>query len=820
LSPTRKGTATKRRKKSPAPLADSSAISDAAARSGPERLRRALLGLITALVVAGPLVAGDDAGLLLPWTAPAGLFLTLFWLVALAGWSVWHAWDRRAYWQLGAVELGLLAFVGLVVVSAGVAAGYQRPAWLLAWQWGALFAAFWLVRQLAPTLEDNQLLLAAVVATGVSLAAQAVYQQAAGRAGVPADLEKVREAWSRLYVTPLPEDPRLLIRLDALRDGRAAATFGRPEAFAAYLALVLPAALGYAVLRWRAERGTWRSALTVGAAVLLAVALWLTQSWGSLLACLAVGAAVAGVWYGRAEPPERYGRGLVLLVAVVGLALALWRGWPAVREQGASWAPTWSLIQDRPWFGVGPGNFDRHFPRYLSSAAQEYVTLPANFALEVGATAGLLALLALLAAWAGFFRRTLAFVTAPRRASTDDGQRTTDDGPDVRWEFYLGGVAGLLLGFLLRVTYLPADEIFPEAWLTCGRSLVWFAAFALLSGVAWTRASFVLATAAGVAAALLHYVTAPGSSLPTAAQPLWVVAALSLNALAPPAAGWQVRNGLTAALPVPLTAALALVFGTLVLTPAVQAAREVGKARRHYGDYLSWQDQLRRERVWPYVLSWFAWSPGAAFPADLPASALVTGRLANQREGRALLETQVKWQRLVIDPLAAAARRDPSNAAHHAELAYWHGKQWEFQPQFHDPEPAVAAARRARQLDPRGADGYAADYRLRARFAQQTRDWQQARTEFRRAADMLRQLIERDPTNIRLHYRLAEIYFMAGNTASGQKAAAEAQRLEASGQKAAAEAQRLDQQARHPERKLTDPQREQIRAWLRRPSPG
>src|SRR5436309_1972532 len=76
------------------------------ASPGPEGLRRALLGLITALIVARPLVPGEDPGLLAPLTSTTNLVLTLLWLVAVLGWAAWRAWSADGSWNASVVELG------------------------------------------------------------------------------------------------------------------------------------------------------------------------------------------------------------------------------------------------------------------------------------------------------------------------------------------------------------------------------------------------------------------------------------------------------------------------------------------------------------------------------------------------------------------------------------------------------------------------------------------------------------------------------------------------------------------------------------------
>src|SRR5207302_8283040 len=139
----------------------------------------------------------------------------------------------------------------------------------------------------------------------------------------------------------------------------------------------------------------------------------------------------------------------------------------------------------------------RHYPQYMAPTAPAVVSQPGNFALEVWATLGLPALVALGVALVSFFRRTLSFAPGPSQG-TEDGEETT------RWEFYEGGMIGLLVGFVFRALPLSGETITAEALAAAARAVVWFATFALLHGIRWTGATRVLACAAGVAALLLH----------------------------------------------------------------------------------------------------------------------------------------------------------------------------------------------------------------------------------------------------------------------------------------------------------------------------
>ncbi len=60
------------------------------------------------------------------------------------------------------------------------------------------------------------------------------------------------------------------------------------------------------------------------------------------------------------------------------------------------------MIADRPWLGIGPGNFGDYYTQYRLPAAWEEIRDSHNFAFEIAATAGLPALGLFLAAIIGF----------------------------------------------------------------------------------------------------------------------------------------------------------------------------------------------------------------------------------------------------------------------------------------------------------------------------------------------------------------------------------------------------------------------------------
>src|SRR5947207_12015405 len=106
-----------------AKTADAAAVNPPAWGVGPDIVRRCLLGLVTALIVARPLVLGEDLEVLLQLYADASsLTLTFLWLAVAAGWALWRAWTGQRTWYGGATEGALAAVVALVFLSAGFSA--------------------------------------------------------------------------------------------------------------------------------------------------------------------------------------------------------------------------------------------------------------------------------------------------------------------------------------------------------------------------------------------------------------------------------------------------------------------------------------------------------------------------------------------------------------------------------------------------------------------------------------------------------------------------------------------------------------------------
>jgi hypothetical protein len=724
-------------------------------------LRRLLLALLTALIVARPLVLGEDPGLLDRLSNAWSLLVGLLWFVAAVGWAVWRAWSGQTTWRGSAVEAGLLAVVALIGVSAVGAAHYKHPALLVASEWLVLLCAFCLVRQLARTPEDNHGLLAALLANAVSLAAFAVYQYTVEfpeiRRTYGGNLHTLLDA---MAAKNLVANPQTLQR--RLFEDNVFATYSHPNSFAGYLALLIPVAIAWTFAA-KGNRNLQMGEkvcffLALASTLLIGLVLWLTHSRGAILACLLVGFAVLAASGRRFLAAHKTaflsGLGVVVVLALFAsrtewAASGMAKFWQSSAKRNDYWIATWNMIRAHPWRGVGPGNFGRLYPSYMLARAFEKVKDPHNFILEIWATGGVFALIAFLITLGMFFRRIWSVLHNARPVWESDSQ--VNGRAWNRWEFYVGGMVGLVLGFVFRALDQSGDEILLEGALSACRSIIWFAAFAWFYRCAWSGASQTLALTAGVAALLLNLLVSGGIAMPSIAQPLWIMAALALNSIQPfPAHAPRSASWLPRMLPLPLLGGIGLAYFMLLLYPAVSCGDALSKARRSYVAWPGWRYIIGQDKC--YVATVFAsagvgplhpWGPLLSWPSKLP-------RLPDY-EPRARLRASHFLQSSILMPLESAVGADPGNASAWLELAEWYGEQCRVS-LVAEPfrREALLCAERAQLLDPDNKEAYLFQHRLYAFMAQ--RSSAHDKEQYGLAAAAMGAAVECDPTEARLHY--------------------------------------------------------------------
>ena len=244
-----------------------------------------------------------------------------------------------------------------------------------------------------------------------------------------------------------------------------------------------------------------------------------------------------------------------------------------------TWRATLNLIRDRPWLGVGAGNFSRAFPRFQGPGSGAPVADPHNFLLEIAATGGVLTLAAVLTALGAFFVQAGRGLFRPEPDAGEDAA-ASETGERIAWEYYLGGMCGLVLGLILRMTtgdYSPGAD--PERRRPRLRALP-----RLVDGLRPLRARPLVRPRPRrrpgrrrAAAALVVLSVSPGIGLPTLTVPLWAAVALGLNALPQPANAVINRFAVARILPLPVVG----VVGAAVLPERLQPRRQLRRSGPH-----------------------------------------------------------------------------------------------------------------------------------------------------------------------------------------------------------------------------------------------
>ncbi len=211
---------------------------------------------------------------------------------------------------------------------------------------------------------------------------------------------------------------------------RAYGTFEQPNPFGGYLGLTLPLAVGLIVAgSWRAgSKVKWQwLAWAGGCGALMLAALvmsWSRGAWLGFAAAVAVMAIAVVVRSGRAAI---LGTTFVVLAVYVLLAGGLARVPPAivqrftdfvpylgvlevegreitdanfaVLERVAHWQSAWRMWTDRPWLGVGIGNYEPVYARYALPLWPLPLGHAHNYYLNIAAETGVVGLAAYLLLW-------------------------------------------------------------------------------------------------------------------------------------------------------------------------------------------------------------------------------------------------------------------------------------------------------------------------------------------------------------------------------------------------------------------------------------
>jgi hypothetical protein len=704
-----------------------------------------LLGTCVALSIARLLSPSESVA----WRGD-GLPLDLIWLVALLGWATaaWH--DRRVTVRAGWIDAGVALLVAWSAVAAIHSAQVDapRPAMNMLFNWLALGAALWLWRQLIADEREVRTLIAVFVAIAVGISGYGLHQYfvslPADRARYLADPDAALAAEGLNF--PAGSIERELFE-QRLMSTEPPATFALANSLAGWLVPWLLVAVAVGWFAWRDRRGNnvaGTSRVLVGVLLMLTVAglvLLLTKSRSAVVA-LAAGVPLL-VWALRrgrelhlrraALVGSAIAAAVVLLIAIGVFAGGLDR--EVLSEAPKSlgfrwqyWQATATMVRDLPWLGCGPGNFGDHYTRYKLPTASEEITDPHNLFLEIAATAGLPAALALAAVLAGvlwlWFRgcvredqEMVGAVTSNARQSSrlSTGQRA----------ILVGALAGLALAWIAPYATGGLIDIAPGLVLTiaCG---------AIGAGIVWllwpwvehgTLAAPMLAAAA--LALAVNLLAAGGIAFPAVAGAMWLLIALTLDVTemsveqsAIRTSGRMVRRINVGRIPLSIA-------GLASLTAVV-------------GCY------------------WFGYRP-------------VVLSLLESSAARAASGTEIEQL------LESAADNDPYAAQPQLDLAQWNFERWN-----HDQQPQSfaqfeATVNKAIELRPSQS---AVWLRVGLWYRQVAARTHQAE-HFDRAVDACRRAVELYPNHAREHAMLALACHAAGHGEDAQREAAEAWRFDA-----------------------------------------
>jgi O-antigen ligase len=530
-----------------------------------EFLRKAALGLSAMLFVIRAYFPSEDAdtGSGLVWVFAVLATTAIGLSSALIGGTLKLRWS----WA----DASVIALMTLVAMSASHAAD-RRPAITMAWEWGALGLLYLLVRNLPKSRGESAALAGSVVATAVAVSAYGLYQ--------PVEISYLRELFQKrpdLVFRQLGIEPGTA-SADALRQrllfsSEVFSTFALANSLAGFLVgpLALCFAVGLENLKRDAKQTSSRLLAILPALVpglMMLVCLGLTKSrsaWIGLGVALLVLA-----WRARKALPKRVliGSGIGLAILLGGLVAAgvatkqldrqvITQASLSLRYRWEYWVGAWGVITNAPspyasttetplagaqevpinigspeafWKGVGPANFAIPYLRHKLPQASEEVQDPHNLILEVWASSGVFAMLALVLAIGIGLRETLGPGSQPidedLEPITGSVKPLSVKPPGSAWLVATAGLGWIGVWAFGKLNPMVQGDLLAR-WLILG--LGW--GLAILFGSSLWKARPIAASGPGlgVLAISINLLAAGGIGMPSVAMSLWVLLAIGLN---------------------------------------------------------------------------------------------------------------------------------------------------------------------------------------------------------------------------------------------------------------------------------------------------
>jgi hypothetical protein len=372
-----------------------------------DRVRRLLLGGLTAVYVARPLLASES-----PTTiAGDGLPFVMLTLILVAVWLVTELAEPRGV-RFGVAEGAWLALIVWFAVSAYAASrgGYARAAINGFWEWAGLGLGYLLLRQLLYRDDQKRALTIVMIGVALVLSLDGLYQ-------FFIELPQARELYRvdpdkmllEARVNAPPGSAARILFEQRLASTEPAATFSLANSLAGFLTpwLLMTTAIGWLGHDRAAGSANWRCLAGAAASALpVAACLVLTKSRAGYLATLLGFATLVLCSLRKRSHAWLFAAGLAVVVLMLmagGLAVGsldrqvLSEAFKSLAYRWHYWHGALGIVAEHPWLGCGPDNFQDEYTRFKLPEASEVVADPHNFAFEIWATAGTPALLAFIA---------------------------------------------------------------------------------------------------------------------------------------------------------------------------------------------------------------------------------------------------------------------------------------------------------------------------------------------------------------------------------------------------------------------------------------
>lgn len=263
--------------------------------------------------------------------------------IALAAWAVRSVAIGNVRLPRSPLNLPLAALAGIAIVSVALSAHWAAgvKAWMVAAAYAAFGYLFFLSSPCDPARRERWIRLA--VATGA-----------------------LWGLYGSIRVFLLGVTPRLAY-------GIARPFFIEHGTYAAYIAMVLPLALLYALeRRGRARLGYGAAAFTIALGITLS---FTRAAWVSLVVVLPITAILWARWRGawrRLVLPAVLAGVVTVVVFAAGATRSVSRHAESVVElENVSnlerlnrWMAAWEMVKDRPWTGIGYGAYAIAYPEY------------------------------------------------------------------------------------------------------------------------------------------------------------------------------------------------------------------------------------------------------------------------------------------------------------------------------------------------------------------------------------------------------------------------------------------------------------------------